>query len=79
MATEYYLQPGYNFANEFELGLGVILDALTRSIPDYHSENATNSWLASSPTHGQRSSLGCRRGRKGPAGQFAGGAIPARR
>ncbi|WP_344110844.1 TetR/AcrR family transcriptional regulator [Kribbella alba] len=33
MATEYYLRPGYNFADEFELGLSVILDALTRSIP----------------------------------------------
>jgi AcrR family transcriptional regulator len=39
MATEYYLQPGYDFGNEFELGLGVILDALTRSIPDNHSES----------------------------------------
>jgi AcrR family transcriptional regulator len=34
MATEYILQPGYDFANEFEFGLDVILGALTRSIPD---------------------------------------------
>jgi AcrR family transcriptional regulator len=33
MATEYILQPGYDFGNEFEFGLNVILDALTRSIP----------------------------------------------
>lgn len=33
MATELILQPGYDFGNEFEFGLGVILDALTRSIP----------------------------------------------
>jgi AcrR family transcriptional regulator len=39
MATEYYLQPGYDFGNEFELGLSVILDALTRSIPGHHSES----------------------------------------
>jgi AcrR family transcriptional regulator len=34
MATEYILKPGYDFGNEFEYGLGVILDALTRSLPD---------------------------------------------
>jgi hypothetical protein len=34
MATEYILQPGYDFGNEFEFGLDVILGALTRSIPD---------------------------------------------
>jgi hypothetical protein len=33
MATEHILQPGYDFGNEFEFGLNVILDALTRSIP----------------------------------------------
>ncbi|HJY43496.1 MAG TPA: TetR/AcrR family transcriptional regulator C-terminal domain-containing protein [Propionibacteriaceae bacterium] len=32
LATEYILQPGYDFGNEFEFGLNVILDALTRSI-----------------------------------------------
>jgi hypothetical protein len=34
MATEYILQPGYDFGNEFQYGLNVILDALNRSIPD---------------------------------------------
>jgi AcrR family transcriptional regulator len=34
MATEYILQPGYNFGDEFEFGLTLILDALTRSIPN---------------------------------------------
>ncbi|MBM0236302.1 TetR/AcrR family transcriptional regulator [Micromonospora sp. ATA32] len=38
MATEHILQPGYDFGNEFEIGLTVILDALTRSIPDNGSE-----------------------------------------
>jgi hypothetical protein len=33
MATEHILQPGYDPGNEFEIGLSVILDALTRSIP----------------------------------------------
>jgi AcrR family transcriptional regulator len=33
MATEHILKPGYDFGDEFEFGLGVILDALTRSIP----------------------------------------------
>ena len=33
MATEYILQPGYDFGDEFEFGLGVILDALTRWQP----------------------------------------------
>lgn len=33
MATSYYVQPGYDFGNEFDFGLGLILDALaaTRS------------------------------------------------
>jgi AcrR family transcriptional regulator len=34
MAAQYILQPGYDFGNEFEYGLNLILDALTRSIPD---------------------------------------------
>jgi hypothetical protein len=34
MATEYILQPGYSFGDEFEFGLTLILDALTGSIPD---------------------------------------------
>ena len=32
MATSYYVQPGYDFGNEFEFGLNLILDALTTSI-----------------------------------------------
>jgi hypothetical protein len=40
MATEYYLQPGYDFSNEFELGLNVILEALTMSIPIKRSRSA---------------------------------------
>jgi AcrR family transcriptional regulator len=34
MATEHILQPGYDFGNEFEFGLNVIFDALTRSVPN---------------------------------------------
>ena len=30
MATSYYVQPGYDFGNEFEFGLNLILDGLTR-------------------------------------------------
>jgi AcrR family transcriptional regulator len=33
MATEYILKPGYDFGNEFDFGLGVILEALTRYLP----------------------------------------------
>ena len=33
MATEHILRPGYDFGDEFEIGLNVILDALTRSVP----------------------------------------------
>jgi AcrR family transcriptional regulator len=33
MATEYILQPGYDFGDEFEFGLGVILNALARALP----------------------------------------------
>jgi hypothetical protein len=33
LATDYILQPGYDFGNEFEFGLNVILDALTKLIP----------------------------------------------
>jgi hypothetical protein len=38
MATEHILQPGYDFGNEFEFGLNVILDALTKSIPERGGE-----------------------------------------
>jgi AcrR family transcriptional regulator len=41
MVTEYILQPGYDFGNEFEFGLDVILGALTRSIPDRDTEVAS--------------------------------------
>jgi AcrR family transcriptional regulator len=34
MATQHILQPGYDFGDEFEPGLTVILDALSRSITD---------------------------------------------
>ena len=33
--TRHVLQPGYNFAEEFDLGLDIILDALSRSLPDH--------------------------------------------
>ncbi len=33
MATSHYLQPGYDFGDEFEFGLTLILDALARLIP----------------------------------------------
>jgi AcrR family transcriptional regulator len=32
MATDYYLQPGYDFGLEFDFGLDLILDALARSL-----------------------------------------------
>jgi AcrR family transcriptional regulator len=35
MATQHILQPGYDFGDEFEFGLNVILDALTKSIPSH--------------------------------------------
>ena len=41
MTTEYVLQPGYDFGNEFEFGLGVILDALASSLPDNSGELAS--------------------------------------
>ncbi|WP_262496110.1 hypothetical protein [Nonomuraea sp. SYSU D8015] len=33
VATEHILRPGYDFANEFDYGLNLILDALARSLP----------------------------------------------
>jgi AcrR family transcriptional regulator len=33
MATQHILQPGYDFGDEFDIGLRVILEALERSIP----------------------------------------------
>jgi AcrR family transcriptional regulator len=38
MAAEHILRPGYDFGDEFEIGLTVILDALGRSIPDRGSQ-----------------------------------------
>lgn len=35
MAAEHILRPGYDFADEFEIGLTVILDALGRSLPGH--------------------------------------------
>ena len=32
MATRHYLQPGYDFADEFAFGLGLILDGLDRAV-----------------------------------------------
>lgn len=32
MATSYYLQPGYDFADEFRFGLDLVLDGLERSL-----------------------------------------------
>ncbi|MGW0948754.1 TetR/AcrR family transcriptional regulator [Streptomyces sp. NPDC002623] len=34
MAAEHILRPGYDFGDEFEFGLGVVLDALARWMPD---------------------------------------------
>ena len=34
MASDYYLRPGYDFGDEFEFGLRLILDGLARSIQD---------------------------------------------
>ena len=31
-AVEHYLKPGYDFGEEFEFGLGVVLDGLAQSI-----------------------------------------------
>jgi len=33
LTTEFVLQPGYDFGNEFEFGLDLILDGLSRSLP----------------------------------------------
>jgi hypothetical protein len=39
IAAEHILQPGYDFGDEFEVGLTVILDALSRSIPGDSSQS----------------------------------------
>jgi hypothetical protein len=52
MATEYILQPGYDFGDEFEVGLGVIIDALSRWLP----ENTSNIQPIHSGADGQAAS-----------------------
>ncbi len=34
LTTDFVLQPGYDFGNEFEFGLGLVLDGLARLLPD---------------------------------------------
>jgi len=41
MATEHILIPGYDFGDEFEFGLTVILDALARLLPNTNGEPAS--------------------------------------
>jgi len=41
MATEHILVPGYDFGDEFEFGLTVILDALARLLPNTNGEPAS--------------------------------------
>lgn len=48
MATEFILQPGYDFGNEFEIGLDLILEALTRSIAAGSGESALGARARSS-------------------------------
>jgi AcrR family transcriptional regulator len=36
LAVEHVLQPGYDYGNEFEFGLGLILDGLERSLHAWH-------------------------------------------
>jgi len=50
MATEYILQPGYDFGDEFDVGVGVILDALSRWLP----ENTPNILGSGRPGHRAR-------------------------
>jgi AcrR family transcriptional regulator len=37
MSAEFFLQPGYDFGNEFEFGLDLILDGLARFLPPHES------------------------------------------
>jgi AcrR family transcriptional regulator len=41
LTTEYILQPGYDFGDEFDFGLDVILDALSRSLPAQRTAHTT--------------------------------------
>jgi AcrR family transcriptional regulator len=38
LTTEHILQPGYDFGDEFDFGLNLILDALSRFLPDHAAE-----------------------------------------
>lgn len=38
MATSYYLQPGYDFADEFTFGLELVLDGIERRLTDWTSQ-----------------------------------------
>lgn len=49
MAAEHILQPGYDFGNEFEFGLAVILDALPRSLPE--TLRASNQFAQQQASH----------------------------
>jgi hypothetical protein len=40
--TEYILKPGYDFGDEFDFELNMMLNALTRSIPDHVTEFASD-------------------------------------
>jgi len=64
MATELILQPGYDFGNEFEFGLSVILDALTRSIPDNRASLLDAGGLVAPTSRGHHPD---RRGASSPA------------
>jgi AcrR family transcriptional regulator len=41
LATEYILQPGYDFGNEFDFGLDIILEALTRILSTSNADAGT--------------------------------------
>jgi AcrR family transcriptional regulator len=42
MATSYYLQPGYDFADEFRFGLDLVLDGLERSLAPHGSTRSAS-------------------------------------
>lgn len=42
IATEHVLKPGYDFGDEFEIGLDMILEALTRWIPDQNEKRPSS-------------------------------------
>ena len=43
-SIEHILKPGYDFGNEFEFGLDLILDGLTRSIPGNDGKPISQNW-----------------------------------